>query len=133
MIERVIYIADDGTEFEDEDECRAYETEQGILPLFKTVQMWDDCEKPIPAPTCWTEIESALEKLHFIRGANLEELWDAIYATDLEHNMLDYGSFRDEVYCANDTDLLMYDGDRDCWVNVNRVFDECRKILRNFN
>ena len=133
MVEKVIYIADDGTEFDYEDACREYETAQEILPLFENVQMWDCCEKPIPTPTCWEEIETALEELHFIRGSGVEELWDAIYNADMEHMMLDYESFRREVESADATDLLMFDGDADCWVNVNYLFDEYRKILKNFS
>lgn len=133
MIERVIYIADDGTEFEDEDECRDYETAHELLPFFENIKMWDDCENLIPIPTCWEEIKIALEEMHFIRGSNLEEFWDALCSADLEHQMLDYSSFRNEVSGANGTDLLMFDGDMDCWVNVNYLFDEYRKILRNFN
>ena len=133
MVEKVIFIADDGTEFEYEDACREYETAQEILPLFENVQMWDCCEKPIPTPTCWEEIESALEELHFIRGSGVEELWDAIYNADLEHQMLDYESFRREVCKTEDTDLLMFDSDMDEWVNVNYLFDEYRRILKNFS
>ena len=133
MIEKITYIADDGTEFDYEDECHEYELAQEILPLFENVQMWNECEEPIPIPTCLEEIENVLEEMYFVRGSDVEALWEAIYDSDMEHKMLNYDSFRDEVYGANDTDLLMYDGDRDCWVNVNRVFDECRKILRNFN
>ena len=133
MVEKVVYIADDGTEFDYEDACREYETAQEILPLFENVQMWDCCEKPIPTPTCWEEIETALEELHFIRGSGVEELWDAIYNADLEHQMLDYESFRREVESADATDLLMFDGDADCWVNVNYLFDEYRRILKNFS
>lgn len=133
MIEKVTYIADDGTEFDYEDECRDYEMAQEILPLFENVQMWDCCEKPIPTPTCWDEIKTALDELHFIRGSGVEELWDAIYNADMENLMLDYESFRSEVSTASENDLLMFDGEADCWVNVNYLFDEYRRILKNFN
>ena len=133
MTEKVVYIADDGTEFEYEEDCCNYETAQGLFPLFEKVQMWDCCEKPIPTPTCFEEVRSALGELHFIRGSGLEELWEIIYDKNLECDMLDYESFRDVVYGANDTDLLMFDGEADCWVNVNYIFDEYRKILKNFN
>ena len=133
MVEKVIYIADDGTEFDYEDACREYETAQEILPLFENVQMWDCCEKPIPTPTCREEIKTALEELHFIRGSGVEELWDAIYNADLEHQMLDYESFRREASSVEDTDLLMFDSDMDEWVNVNYLFDEYRKILKSFS
>ena len=133
MVERISYIADDGTEFEYEDECREYETAQELLPLFENVQMWDCCEKPIPTPTDWEEIENALEELHYIRGSGVEELWDAIYNANMEHMMLDYESFRNEVESAHETDLLMFDGNADCWVNVNYLFDEYRKILKSFS
>lgn len=133
MTEKVTYIADDGTEFDYEDECRDYEMAQEILPLFENVQMWDCCENPIATPTNWEEIENALEELHYIRGSGVEELWDAIYNADLENQMLDYESFRSEVESADATDLLMFDGDADRWVNVNYLFDEYRKILKNFS
>ena len=133
MIEKVTYIADDGTEFDYEDECRDYEMEQEILPLFENVQMWDCCEKPIPTPTDWEEIENALEELHYIRGSGVKELWDAIYNADLETQMLDYSSFGNEARSVNDTDLLMFDDDVVCWVNVNCLFDKYRRILENFS
>lgn len=133
MIEKVTYIADDGTEFDYEDECRDYEMAQEILPLFENVQMWDCCEKLIPTPTDWEEIENALEELHYIRGSGVEELWDAICNANLENQILVYESFRDEVESADATDLLMFDGDVDRWVNVNYLFDEYRKILKNFS
>ena len=104
-----------------------------ILPLFENVQMWDCCEKPIPTPTDWEEIENALEELHYIRGSGVEELWGAIYNADLETQMLDYSSFGNEAHIVNDTDLLMFDDDVACWVNVNCLFDKYRKILKNFS
>lgn len=133
MTEKVTYIADDGTEFDYEDECRDYEMAQEILPLFEDVQMWDCREKPIPTPTDWEEIENALKELNYIRGSGIEELWYAIYNADLENQMVSYETFRSEVATANDTDLLMFDGDADRWVNVNYLFDEYRKILKNFS
>lgn len=133
MTEKITYIADDGTEFDYEDECRDYEMAQEILPLFENVQMWDCCEKPIPTPTDWEEIENALEELHYIRGSGVEELWNAIYNADLESQMLSYETFRREVESADATDLLMFDSDMDEWVNVNYLFDEYRRILKNFS
>lgn len=133
MVEKVIYIADDGTEFDYEGACREYETAQEILPLFEKVQMWDCCENPIATPTNWEEIENALDEMHFVRGSGVEELWDAIYNADLENQMLSYETFRSEVCTANDTDLLMFDSDMDEWVNVNYLFDEYRRILKNFS
>lgn len=132
MTEKITYVADDGTEFECEDDCREYEVAQEILPSFENVQMWDCCKKPIPTPTCWIEIESALSEMYYIRGSDLEEFWNAIYNNNMEHMMLDYDSFRREVYNMDDSDLLMFDSEVDNWVNVNYLFDEYRKILKNF-
>ena len=133
MTEKVIYIADDGSEFEYEDDCRNYETAQEILPAFEKVQMWDCFEKPIPTPTRWEEIENALDEMHFVRGSGIEELWDAIYNADMENMMLSYETFRTEVNNASETDLLMFDSDMDEWVNVNYLFNEYRRILKNFS
>lgn len=133
MIERVIYIANDGTEFEDEDECYNYELKQKILPLFEEVQMWDECENPIPTPTCWEEVESALGNFRFIRGFGVETLWNALYENDMENLILDHYDFKDEVFNINGTDLLMFDCNEDHWINVSSLFNEYRRILKKFN
>ena len=134
MTEKVLYIADDGTEFEYEDDCRNYETAQEILPIFEKVQMWDCFEKLIPTPTNWEEIENALDEMHFVRGSGVEELWNAIYNADLENMMLSYDTFRREVNSSvSETDLLMFNSDMDEWVNVNYLFNEYRRILKNFS
>ena len=58
MIERVSYIADDGTAFEDEDECLEYERTLMLKKYEHDIHMWDSEFQPIPItdshhyPTC---------------------------------------------------------------------------------
>lgn len=48
MIECVCYIADDGTAFEDEDECIDYERGLMLKKYEHDIHMWDDNFQPIP-------------------------------------------------------------------------------------
>lgn len=48
MIERVSYIADDGTAFEDEDECLEYERTLMLKKYEHDIHMWDNEFQPIP-------------------------------------------------------------------------------------
>lgn len=131
MTEKVIYIADDGTEFNFENECQEYEWFKEIAPILDKIQMWDDEETPLAHPSTYQELSETLEVMHYVRG-DVCSFFDAIYDGDLENNLLDYRSFQDEAQSADDNDLLMYDGDKDYWINVNKEFESLRDILKNF-
>lgn len=48
MTEKITYIADDGTEFKYEDDCRAYEETRAFNPLLEngSVKMWNYHRRP---------------------------------------------------------------------------------------
>lgn len=48
MITRVYYIADDGTTFEDKDECYKYERNLMLKKCERDIHMWDYNFQPIP-------------------------------------------------------------------------------------
>lgn len=61
MIERVSYIADDGTTFEDEDECIDYERGLMLKKYEHDIHMWN-CEfQPIPITD-----SQALDKVYYL-------------------------------------------------------------------
>ena len=47
MIERITYIADDGTEFDDEDECLAYEAELNFGAFKDHVFLFNSVRSPL--------------------------------------------------------------------------------------
>ena len=89
MEKKIIYVADDGVEFEDEKECLAHERRLQIDAFGDHLRLWDEDMKPIDP----TKREYALQEAYFIYAdtpearewveAGLEiycELgWDAVY------------------------------------------------------
>ena len=61
MIERVSYIADDGTAFEDEDECIDYERTLMLKKYEHDIHMWDNEFQPIPITD-----PKALDKIYYL-------------------------------------------------------------------
>lgn len=61
MIERVSYVADDGTAFEDEDECIDYERGLMLKKYEHDIHMWDDNFQPIPITD-----SKALDKVYYL-------------------------------------------------------------------
>jgi hypothetical protein len=88
MREKIIYIADDGEEFEDKPECLAHERRLQVDAFDDHLRLWDEDMKPLdPAE------EDALEDAYFIyadtpearewveAGLNIycELGWDTVY------------------------------------------------------
>ena len=98
MEKKIIYIADDGVEFEDERECGAYEYGLLVDNLGYHLRLWDEKMNPIDPKR-----EDALEDAYFIYADTPEarefvnaecdiytELgWDTIYAGYLNDNWVD--------------------------------------------
>ena len=61
MREKIIYVADDGKEFEDKPECEAYEFRQKANKLGKHLRLWDEDFNRL----C-TISEGALEDAYYI-------------------------------------------------------------------
>ena len=78
MIERVSYIADDGTAFEDEDECIDYERGLMLKKYEHDIHMWN-CEfQPIPITD-----SQALDKVYYLTC-------DTAEAVEVMHNWFEY-------------------------------------------
>ena len=88
MKQKIIYVADDGEEFEEEKNCLAYEREREVRAFGDHLRLWDEDMKPLnPAK------EDALDDAYFIYADTPEarewvevelniycELgWDAVY------------------------------------------------------
>lgn len=61
MKEKIIYVADDGEEFEDRPQCEAYEFRQKAGKLGKHLRLWDEDMKPLDPKR-----EDAPEQAYFI-------------------------------------------------------------------
>lgn len=98
MERKIIYIADDGVEFEYEENCRAYERSLLVDNLGNHLRLWDEKMNPIDPKK-----EDALEDAYFIYADTPEarefvnaecdiytELgWDTTYAGYIHDDWLD--------------------------------------------
>lgn len=119
MRELHLYIAEDGTEFEDEKECFAYETEQSAKKLKGKVVLLDAQFRPIPlgsladwdkACTIFVKDVSALHELR--------DVWD----WDLT------GLYPPDFLNGDIAGLFAYDDDADAWYHVGTVLQEIQAL-----
>lgn len=105
-VEREVYIADDGTEFEDEDSCNTYEMEQVAVSL----PMYDDKYKRTDDPDLCTYVE-------LLTYADLRKFrqlckYCGCYTTGLD-------------------DLGLYMAGYDGWLNLTTIIREIEKEKQN--
>lgn len=109
MREVHLYVADDGTEFEDEQECMAYEAGQNAKMLKRQVVLLAENFQPIPLDNlsewenAWYIFVKDLPALHALRNA-----WD----WDLT------GLYPPDFLNGDTAGLFAYDGDDDEWYHV---------------
>lgn len=127
MTEITKYIADDGTEFEDEDECLDYERTTSMKKI-QGVKFFFENGKEV---TDYSSLEDLLDRSYFIKITNED----------------DFNKFEellyDELGCSYWADgwnslkgekgLFYYDEDRDCWVSWEAEYDKLREIRRKMN
>lgn len=129
MRELHLYIAEDGTEFEDEQECYAYETEQSAKKLKGKVVLLDHQFKPIPLDNLgdW-------DKTFFIFVKDVPALHKlrAVWDWDLT------GMCIPDCLMEDTTGLFAYDEDYDTWYHlgahlqkVQSIADKAMKIVND--
>ena len=109
MRELHLYIAEDGTEFEDEQECFAYETEQSAKKLKGKVVLLDADFKVIPlgALADW-------DKAYFIFTKDVSALHELRDVWDWDLTGLYPPNFLNEDTAG----LFAYDDDADAWYHM---------------
>lgn len=123
MIEKITYFADDGTEFEDENECRDYERAMKFGSIEKDITFWDE---------------------HFRKLSieNSELADDAIYVKIDTEKAYDWFNnyLREEMYETLDkcvshrpklTGLYFYDSYGDVWKQLEGEFETLYWIAEN--
>lgn len=127
MTEITKYIADDGTEFEDEDECLDYER-TSTMKAIKGVKFFSEDGKEI---TNYSSLEDLLDLSYFIKITDKDDF-------DKFEELL-----YDELGCSYWADgwdslkgekgLFFYDEDRDSWISWEAEYDKLREIRRKMN
>lgn len=124
MIERVSYIADDGTTFEDEDECLEYERTLMLKKYEHDIHMWD-CEfQPIPITD-----SQALDKVYYLTC-------DTAEAVEVMHNWFEYMGYS-SPFEGNESFYAMagrqyYYMDNDQWYEADDLIEKARGMMKIF-
>ena len=140
MITKTIYVANDGTEFETEDECLQYES--SLTAMSEFVQFYDHNFQPIE----WNpeNYESMWDHLHYIviephREAEVEEWWGKTFCTML--GVSPFGDLECDWSCwlkvdhGDEPTILAYDfdGGNSDWVILNEIYSKARNIIKSLN
>lgn len=129
MRELHLYIADDGTEFEDEQECLDYETTQSAKNLKGKVVLLDAQFKPIPLDNLgdW-------DRTFFIFVKDISALHElrAVWDWDLT------GMCIPDCLMGDTAGLFAYDEDYDTWYHlgthlqkIQSIADKAMKIIND--
>lgn len=124
MIERVSYIADDGTAFEDEDECIDYERGLMLKKYEHDIHMWDDNFQPIPITD-----SQALDKIYYLTcdtAEAVEVMNDWLESTGYSSP---WESHVDYSYAAG---RHYYWQDNDEWYEADDLIGKVRGMIKIF-
>lgn len=127
MEEIIMYRAEDGKMFDDEDKCREYEAEFIICKYEKIIKFWDSKKNPIPLSDILT------------KGRNDEFFYFQIqrvaksYYSDLVEELSQYVAL-DMLYEYEENigDIIFYDdriGRHGDWVSLDKRAEEARATL----
>lgn len=130
MIERITYIADDGTEFEEMAECEAYERDKKMQNIYTF-----DYSRCTDSPFYAGHFED--EEINFNYSKNLDEC-NCIYIKDEE--ALDFFiNEGNEADGLNINTLSFFDCNEYCWYGIDDLIDiyetalaTLKKIKENF-
>lgn len=118
MTELHLYIAEDGTKFEDEEECLRYEAGCQAQEL-KGVVLLDDNFKPIPLSDL-----SQWENAYFIYTKDIQALRDLSDVWDWDLTGISPPRF----LFADTPGLFVYDGTIDEWYHMGTRLQEIQSI-----
>lgn len=139
MKTKVTYIANDGTEFENEEECLAYE--KSFSEMNEFVQFFDQDFLPVE----WNpdDYERMWNRIYYIviephREAEVKEWWENTF-----YAMLHVSPF-DDLSCdwsywlrtshGDEPTILAYDfNDDDDWVILNKVYSKVHNTVKSLD
>lgn len=133
---KTVYIAKDGTEFEEEFECLAHEA--SLTSECDFIQLYDHDGEPIK----WNpdNYDDMWNRLYFIviephREEEAEEWWANSFGTMLSVDPFgemdnDWKAWKYHCHGDEPTVLAFDFGGNDSWIIFNEVYDEVKGIVR---
>ena len=136
---KVTYIAKDGTEFEDREECLAYE--ETLSQMSEYVRLFNRDFSPVEwnpenYDGMWNAIYYVIIEPH--REAEVEEWWDKTFSTqlgvspfsELDH---DWKQWKKDDHGDEPTVLAYEFCNSDDWCILNEVYAEMKDVVRGLD
>lgn len=125
---RVVYFADDGTQFDTEEECEQYEYVNSMKDKFPTTRFFNRIGKEVP----FLATTEFCENIFYLDVRDLDE------ATLLHQWFQDCGfdspwkpaHWRDGATIT--IGYFFYDTDEDKWRNIEELYEAYQKVLNIF-
>lgn len=128
MTEITKYIADDGKEFEDEDECLDYERGIKVLKAYG-FRVYDRQGKEIFPKDYVKDMDEFSYDAYYIKVENIRG-WEEF--EDLCNDEFDT-YFYDGLDEISETGLYFKDDDHDCWTNWDYEYEKLREIRKKMD
>jgi hypothetical protein len=112
------YEADDGTRFDDEEECFRYERAKELEPFINDITCYNERLNPIDL------VENDWDDIWYITAKNAKalEAFNKIYAVDAGYTEVLFDS--DTIYC------YYFDENSQEWVNIPRKIEELQDLAK---
>jgi hypothetical protein len=112
------YEADDGTRFDDEEECFRYERNKELEPFINDITCYNERLSPIDL------VENDWDDIWYINAKNAKalEAFNKIYAIDAGYTEVLFDS--DTIYC------YYFDENSQEWVNIPRKIEELQDLAK---
>lgn len=119
----IVYRADDGTEFNNEDDCTEYEERQRLRKIKLTSRFWDRSGHPLLIE----DLAGTVEHAYYAELATDEE---AVFIDSYAYEKVGCCIFEDTSYAK--AGRYYYDSDYDKWKNIEELNKPYREMLAIF-
>ena len=119
----IIYRADDGTEFNNKDDCMEYEERQRLRGIKLTSRFWDKSGHPLL-------IEDLAGTVKYAYYAELATDEEAVFIDGYAYEKVGCCIFEDTCYAK--AGRYYYDSDRNAWINIEELNKPYREMLKIF-
>lgn len=120
------YVANDGIEFDDEDECLEYELKVKVKNIYGFTIY--DCNGKEIKPTDYRDLDCFIDEARYIKITDIKG-WDAFSELCEENDVyFDYGM--DDFY---ERGLYFFDDDHEYWVSWEAEYEKLRNIRRKMD
>ena len=128
---KTVYVADDGTEFESEKECREYEKKitDLIYEFGYSIHAYDEDGEPVELDDDPENWEDSFQKIEYIKFDSQKAI-DVFLEQASSYGLCDITyDIKRQVKVG---ERYFYDWDEDAWISLDCLLERCNAIAKFF-